>query len=85
MGQLKSVQVRRLLSEEGVDPRVKESLARKRELFDVFARISETADSAPEAFDLSEADLAREVIAAERARLFSTSDGVPLPHDEEAV
>ena len=85
MGQLESVQVHRLLSEEGVDQRVTEILARKRELFDDFARISETADSAPEAFDISEADLAREVIAAERARLLSKGAGSVLPQDEQAV
>jgi superfamily II DNA or RNA helicase len=71
MGQLQSVQVHRLLSEEGVDARVTQILARKRELFDEFARTSDTAASAPEAFDVSEAELAREVIAAERERLFS--------------
>jgi len=70
MGQLESVQVHRLLSEEGVDQRIREVLARKRELFADFARVSETADSAPEAFDVSEADLARQVIASERERLF---------------
>ena len=85
MGQLESVQVHRLLSEEGVDQRVTEILARKRELFDDFARISETADSAPEAFDISEADLAREVIAAERARLLSNGAGSVPPQDGEAV
>ena len=85
MGQLESVQVHRLLSEEGVDQRVTEILARKRELFDDFARISETADSAPEAFDISEADLAREVIAAERARLLSKGGGSVLPQDDQAV
>lgn len=85
MGQLESVQVHRLLSEEGVDQRVTEILAKKRELFEDFARISETADSAPEAFDISEADLAREVIAAERSRLFSKRGGSGLPQDEEAV
>jgi len=71
MGQLETVQVHRLLSEDGVDQRITEILARKRELFDDFARISETAESAPEALDVSEADLARDVIAAERERLFS--------------
>jgi hypothetical protein len=70
MGQLESVQVHRLLSEEGVDQRLREILARKRELFEEFARESETAASAPEAYDISEAELAREVIAAERERLF---------------
>jgi ERCC4-related helicase len=71
MGQLESVQVHRLLSEEGVDQRVTEILARKSALFDDFARVSATANSAPEAFDITEAELAREVVAAERERLFS--------------
>ncbi|POM23753.1 ATP-dependent helicase HepA [Actinomadura rubteroloni] len=84
MGQLESVQVHRLLSEEGADLRVTKILARKRELFENFARVSETADSAPEAFDVSEAELAREVIAAERERLFS-QDAANLPEGEEAV
>jgi SNF2-related domain len=70
MGQLESVQVHRLLSEEGVDQSIREILARKSELFAEFARVSETADSAPEAFDVSEADLARQVVASERERLF---------------
>lgn len=72
MGQLESVQVHRLLSEEGVDQRITEILARKRELFEDFARESDTAASAPEAYDVSEAELAREVVAAERERLFAT-------------
>lgn len=70
MGQLESVQVHRLLSDEGVDQRVREILARKKELFESFARQSETAESAPEAYDITEAELAREIIAAERERLF---------------
>ena len=73
MGQLEKVQVHRLLSEEGVDQRITEILARKRELFEEFARVSETAGSAPEAFDITEAQLAREVVAAERERLFSAA------------
>jgi hypothetical protein len=44
--------VHRLLSEVGVDLRVTEILARKRALFENFARVSKTADSAPEAFDI---------------------------------
>ena len=71
MGQLQSVQVHRLLSEEGVDRRITEILARKSALFEEFARESDIAKSAPEAVDISEADLAREVIAEERERLFS--------------
>ncbi|MFE7093725.1 DEAD/DEAH box helicase [Streptomyces erythrochromogenes] len=71
MGQLESVQVHRLLSEEGVDQRIIDILARKRELFAEFARVSATADSAPEAFDITDAELAREIVAAERERLLS--------------
>ncbi|MCG8927373.1 DEAD/DEAH box helicase [Lentzea sp. CC55] len=69
MGQLETVQVHRLLSEEGVDRRITDILGRKRELFDDFARVSATADSAPEAFDISDAEIAREIVAAERKRL----------------
>lgn len=70
MGQLESVQVHRLLSDEGVDQRLREILATKKELFESFARESETAASAPEAYDVTEAELARDIIAAERERLF---------------
>lgn len=71
MGQLESVQVHRLLSEEGVDQRIIEILARKHQLFAEFARVSETADSAPEAFDITDAEVAREIVAAERERLLT--------------
>ncbi|MEU7329803.1 DEAD/DEAH box helicase [Streptomyces parvus] len=73
MGQLESVQVHRLLSEEGVDQRIIEILAHKKQLFTDFARVSETADSAPEAFDITDAELAREIVAAERERLLRTA------------
>ena len=69
MGQLQSVQVHRLLTEDSVDQRVRSLLQRKTQLFDDFARVSELAESAPEAFDITEAEIAREVIAAERERL----------------
>ena len=70
MGQLESVQVHRLLSEEGVDQRLREILATKKALFESFARESDMAASAPEAYDVTEAELARDIIAAERERLF---------------
>ncbi|MEV8511499.1 DEAD/DEAH box helicase [Dactylosporangium sp. NPDC051484] len=75
MGQVQSVQVHRLLSEDGVDQRIVELLAAKKRLFDDFARVSDMADSAPEAVDLSEAELARQVVAAERERLARSSPG----------
>lgn len=71
MGQLESVQAHRLLSDEGVDQRLREILAHKKEIFESFARESDTAASAPEAYDVTEAALARDIIAAERERLFS--------------
>jgi len=83
MGQLQSVQVHRLLSEEGVDMRIVQILAKKRELFADFAAISETAEAAPEAFDVSEAELVREVIESERRRLFSSAQATE-PADEQA-
>nr|WP_030502751.1 DEAD/DEAH box helicase [Micromonospora purpureochromogenes] len=70
MGQVQSVQVHRLLSEDSVDQRITELLAGKKRIFNEFARVSEMADSTPEAVDLSEAELVREVVAAERQRLF---------------
>lgn len=82
MGQTETVQVHRLLSDEGVDRRMVEILAEKQKLFDEFARVSHTADSAPEAFDITEADLAREVIAAERERLARRS---AMAHDQSTL
>ncbi|MER7457496.1 DEAD/DEAH box helicase [Micromonospora sp. NPDC126480] len=70
MGQVQSVQVHRLLSEDSVDQRIVELLAGKKQLFDDFARVSDLAGATPEAVDLSEAELVREVVAAERQRLF---------------
>jgi superfamily II DNA or RNA helicase len=69
MGQVRSVQVHRLLCEDSVDQRIVELLDTKRRLFEQFARGSDIADAAPDAVDLSEAQLAREVVAAERERL----------------
>ncbi len=77
MGQLESVQVHRLLLEDSVDARILEILARKKRLFDDVVRVSATADSAPEALDVSEAELAREIIAAERERLAGQSHDEP--------
>jgi hypothetical protein len=46
-----------------------EILETKKELFDAFARRSDTAETLPEAVDLSGPALARKVIAVERERL----------------
>ncbi|AXX31478.1 DEAD/DEAH box helicase family protein [Actinosynnema pretiosum subsp. pretiosum] len=75
MGQVRTVQVHRLLSEEGVDRRITELLARKAKLFDEFARVSDMADSAPDAIDLSEAELVRQVLDEERKRMAARQQG----------
>ncbi len=82
MGQLNSVQVHRLISEEGVDQRITQLLAEKARLFEAFARDSDIAQHAPEAYDVSEADLARDVVAAERERLLSKPTS-PVRSDED--
>lgn len=69
MGQVRSVQVHRLLSEEGADRRIKEILTEKQRLFDEFARDSDMGLAAPEALDVTDAELARRVIDEERERL----------------
>ena len=65
-------------SEDAVDERIHELLAHKRQLFEEYAGTSVTADAAPEATD---AEIARQVIAAERERLLYEPPAVPAPDD----
>ncbi|GAA3209083.1 DEAD/DEAH box helicase [Actinocorallia longicatena] len=69
MGQVRKVQVHRLLVADSVDERMLELLRHKRTLFDVYARRSDVADAVPEAVDLSEPSLARQIVEAEQKRL----------------
>jgi superfamily II DNA or RNA helicase len=70
MGQVRPVDVHRLLCEDSVDQRVLELLGDKREAFDEYARRSDMASAAPDAVDTSsEADLRQAIVAAERKRL----------------
>src|SRR5690606_12292237 len=69
MGQVRPVQVHRLLTEDSVDERIEELLAEKRQVFDAYARESSLAQGALAAVDVSEGELARRVVAAEQARL----------------
>jgi SNF2 family DNA or RNA helicase len=59
LGQVRKVQVHRLLVADSVDERMLELLNNKTELFDAYARRSETAESSPAARELTEAALAR--------------------------
>jgi superfamily II DNA or RNA helicase len=70
MGQVRPVDVHRLLCEDSVDQRVLELLAGKREAFDEYARRSDMAKAAPDAVDTgSETELRKTIVAAERTRL----------------
>jgi hypothetical protein len=76
MGQTSTVQVHRLLTENSVDERIREILADKKQLFDEFARDSVIAKQAPDAVDVTDAELARLVVAAERERLFGHAGSI---------
>jgi superfamily II DNA or RNA helicase len=70
MGQVRPVDVHRLLCEDSVDQRVLELLAGKREAFDEYARRSDMANVTPDALDtVSETELRKAIVAAERTRL----------------
>jgi superfamily II DNA or RNA helicase len=70
MGQVRPVDVHRLLCEDSVDQRVLELLTAKREAFDEYARRSDMASATPDAvYAGSEAELGNTIVAAERARL----------------
>jgi superfamily II DNA or RNA helicase len=70
MGQVRRVDVHRLLCEDSVDQRILELLAGKREAFDEYARRSDMANATPDAVDTAaETELRQAIVAAERARL----------------
>jgi superfamily II DNA or RNA helicase len=70
MGQVRPVDVHRLLCEDSVDQRVLELLADKREAFDEYARRSDMANATPDAVGThSETELRHAIVAAERKRL----------------
>lgn len=69
MGQVRKVQVHRLLVADSVDQRMLEILHTKSRLFDAYARRSDLAEAAPEAVDVSEQALARQIVEAEQQRL----------------
>ncbi|NEC02770.1 DEAD/DEAH box helicase, partial [Streptomyces anulatus] len=69
MGQVRPVQVHRLLAADSVDQRLVELLARKDRLFDAYARRSDLAETTPDAVDVSDAALARRIVEEEQRRL----------------
>lgn len=89
MGQLRSVQVHRLLIADSVDQRMLEILDAKARLFDQYARRAALTESAPDALDISEVALARQVVAAEQERLalqlMAELNGDPIADDSQEV
>lgn len=69
MGQIRHVQVHRLLTADSVDQRMLHLLGTKRRLFDAYARHSDVAHSTPDAVDISEESLARQIVAEEQERM----------------
>ena len=69
MGQQRSVQVHRLLSDEGTDPRILELLAEKTQIFDDYARESAAKNLNLEAMETDDVAIGKQVVAEERERL----------------
>lgn len=69
MGQVRRVQVHRLLTVDSVDQRMLDILRRKSALFDAYARRSDLAESTGDAVDVSEQSLAGQVVEEEQRRL----------------
>ncbi|QKZ19047.1 DEAD/DEAH box helicase [Streptomyces chartreusis] len=77
MGQVRSVQVHRLLCTGGVDERLVRMLENKSRLFDAYARRSAVAEATPDAVDISDINLARRIVEEEQARLGTTPATTP--------
>lgn len=69
MGQVRPVQVHRLLATDSVDQRLLHILKNKTRLFDAYARRSDTAEQTPDAVDISDSALARRIVEEEQIRL----------------
>lgn len=85
MGQVRSVQVHRLLVANSVDQRMLEILDSKSRLFDEYARRSDIAESSPEAVDISEASLAKTVVEQEQERLAMQMMSAVAPETQNDV
>src|SRR5207344_352986 len=62
MGQVRSVDVHRILAEDSVDQRMLEILATKANLFDDYVRRSELKEISPDAVDVSDLGATKEAV-----------------------
>ena len=83
MGQVKSVQVHRLIIPEGIDELMQTMLAQKQNEFDLYARESELANESSSAKDKSEESLAKVFVIEERKRLKMNSEATVSIDEEE--
>jgi SNF2 family DNA or RNA helicase len=84
MGQVRKVQVHRLILPESVDEQMLAMLARKQSEFDQYARDSELANNATDAKGTSEESMAKVIVMDERKRLgiVAKDDEVSMVDDE---
>jgi len=84
MGQVRKVQVHRLILPESVDEQMLALLAHKQAQFDSYARDSDLANSASGAKDASEESMAKVIVMEERKRLGiqASSDEVSITDEE---
>lgn len=73
LGQKRSVQVHRLLSDEGIDPRIVELLGEKTRIFDEYARESATKDADQDAVEFGEIAIEKQLMAEEKTRVLGES------------
>jgi SNF2 family DNA or RNA helicase len=85
MGQVRKVQVHRLILPDSVDEHMLAILARKQAQFDSYARDSDLANSASGAKDASEESMAKVIVMEERKRLGiqASSDEVSIIDEEQ--
>lgn len=84
MGQVRKVQVHRLILPESVDEQMLAMLARKQSEFDDYARDSDLANQASGAKDPTEESMAKVIVMAERKRLgLSGSEEEVVLEDED--
>lgn len=83
MGQVKSVQVHRLIIPEGIDELMQTMLAQKQNEFDLYARESDLANESSSAKDKSEESLAKVFVIGERKRLKMNSEATVSIDEEE--
>ncbi len=83
MGQVRKVQVHRLILPESVDEKMIEMLARKQQQFDAYAKESDLADQASGAKDGTDESMAKVIVMEERKRLGVETNAEVIIKDEE--